>query len=56
MTPSKVMKPEDLTKFKSVSDPRISSDGSMVAFVVAVTDMEENKQKRDIWTVSSKGG
>jgi dipeptidyl aminopeptidase/acylaminoacyl peptidase len=56
MTPSKVLKPEDLTKFKSVSDPRLSPDGSTVAFVVTVSDMEENKQKRDIWTVSADGG
>jgi len=51
-----IVKPEDLVKFKAVSDPRISPDGTTIAFVVSVSDMEENKSKRDIWTVKIDGG
>ena len=51
-----IVKPEDLVKFKAVSDPRISPDGTTIAFVVSIGDMEENKSKRDIWTVKTDGG
>ncbi|UCD44325.1 MAG: S9 family peptidase [Candidatus Bathyarchaeota archaeon] len=52
----KPITPETLLTLKSVSDPRISADGSKVAFVVTVDDVTENKQKRDIWVVPTQGG
>ncbi len=38
------------------SDPQISPDGSMIAFVASVPDIEENRNKTDIWMVPAKGG
>ncbi|UCE19737.1 MAG: S9 family peptidase [Gemmatimonadota bacterium] len=48
--------PEDLWRFKGVSEPQLSPDGKWATFVVSVTDREENKKDSDIWVVSSRGG
>ncbi len=48
--------PDDLWKLKSVSDPRISPDGKWVAYVVSVTDFDENSRNSDIWIVPASGG
>ena len=52
----KTITPEDLVKFKSLSDPQISPDGSKIVFVSSEYDLEEDKQKRDIWVVSTEAG
>jgi len=52
----KPITPETLLTLKSVSDPRISADGSKIAFVVTEDDVTENKQKKDVWVVSTEGG
>ncbi|HUS77054.1 MAG TPA: S9 family peptidase [Patescibacteria group bacterium] len=49
----KPITPRDMVDIKTVSDPRISPDGRWVAYVVSEFDMEEDKQKRDIWVVST---
>lgn len=43
------MKPEDLEKLSIPSDPRISPDGSAIAFVVWVPDVGEDENRRQIW-------
>ncbi|HSG27010.1 MAG TPA: hypothetical protein VLA34_00925, partial [Candidatus Krumholzibacterium sp.] len=48
--------PADLYKLKRVSDQQLSPDGRWIAFVVSVTDYDENKSNSDIWILSSKGG
>jgi dipeptidyl aminopeptidase/acylaminoacyl peptidase len=46
----------DSFNIKQVSDPRISPDGSTVAFTVEEIDLENNKYLTDIYVVSSEGG
>lgn len=46
----------DLVMMDRVSDPRLSPDGSQVAFVVRETDFEANKGINGIWLVPSAGG
>ena len=47
---------EEFIKIKRVSDPQVSPDGNLIAFVVTVMDKEANKGNSDIWIVSSSGG
>ncbi len=48
--------PEDLWRFKDVSDPQLSPDGRWVAFVASVTDRDENTRNTDIWIIPAGGG
>lgn len=50
------MTPRDLWSMARVSDPQLSPDGSMVAFVATTFDIEANKGNSDIWVVPSAGG
>ena len=50
------IKVEDLRRFKFVSDPKISPDGSKIAFVVSIIDYEENKYRRSIWLADTESG
>jgi dipeptidyl aminopeptidase/acylaminoacyl peptidase len=47
---------EDLYRITYVEDPRISSDGRWIAYVVATVDKLENGYKRNIWLMSTSGG
>jgi dipeptidyl aminopeptidase/acylaminoacyl peptidase len=46
----------DLLALKIVSDPQISPDGTMVAFVLQNNNIEHNTTGSSIWLVSSTGG
>ncbi len=46
---------EDLYAFQFVGDPRLSPDGSRVAFVVTVADRERNDYRSRIWLVPTDG-
>jgi len=48
--------PEDLWKLKGVSDPQLSPGGKWIAYVVSVTDFEENSRNSDVWVVPAGGG
>ena len=50
------IKVEDLRRFKFVSDPQISPDGSRIAFVVSLIDYKENKYRRSIWLADTESG
>lgn len=50
------IKVEDLRRFKFVSDPRISPDGSRIAFVVSLIDYDEDKYRRSIWLANTVSG
>ncbi len=52
----KAVTPADLVRIKTVTDPRISPDGTKVAFVVSVADMDANQFKTDVWVQSTNGG
>lgn len=47
---------EDLRRFKFVSDPQISPDGSKVAFVLSTINYKEDKYERHIWTAETETG
>jgi dipeptidyl aminopeptidase/acylaminoacyl peptidase len=47
---------EDLRKFKFLSDPQISHDGSHIAFVLSTINIEEDKYDRHIWMANTKTG
>jgi len=46
----------DMLAMDRISDPRVSPDGSLVAFTVRVTDLEANKGRNDIWIAPTAGG
>jgi dipeptidyl aminopeptidase/acylaminoacyl peptidase len=48
--------PDDIWKLKGVGDCRLSPDGKWVAYVVTVTDFDENSRNSDIWIVPADGG
>ena len=43
------MRPEDLSRFVTVSDPQLHPDGGRVAFVVSWMDLEKDRYQRQIW-------
>ncbi len=45
----------DMLAMDRISDPRVSPDGTMVAFTVRVTDLEANKGRTDIWLAAVDG-
>ncbi len=47
---------DDLLALKIVSDPQISPDGTMIAFVLQHNNVEQNTTGSSIWLVSSTGG
>jgi dipeptidyl aminopeptidase/acylaminoacyl peptidase len=49
------MCPEDIGALRQVEDPRVSPDGTMVAFVVADVDLEANRYRRRVWLARTDG-
>lgn len=47
---------EDLVRFKNVSDPQISPDGSRVAYTVREIDPDADGYRSSIWLASTSGG
>ena len=47
---------DDLLAVKSVSDPQVSPDGKLVAYVVSEIDRAANKANADVWLVPTTGG
>jgi dipeptidyl aminopeptidase/acylaminoacyl peptidase len=46
---------DDMTRFRDVRDPQLSSDGQWIAYVVGTTDPKEDKSSSHIWLVSIDG-
>jgi len=46
---------DDLGRLKEVRDPQCSPDGKSVAFVVASTDVKEDKSNSHVWTIGIDG-
>src|SRR5436309_16125145 len=47
--------PEDYFAFEFISDPNISPDGKLVAYVVTKVDRAQNRRNSSIWTVATDG-
>jgi len=47
---------DDMIQLHRVGDPRISSDGKWVAYVVATPDMNANLNASNLWIVPTSGG
>lgn len=47
--------PEDYFSFEFVSDPRISPDGKLVAYVVTRIDRAQNRRSSSIWMAATDG-
>ncbi len=50
------MTPQDITRIRFVSDPQISPDGGLVAFVATVLSEERDEYLSNIWIVDTVGG
>jgi dipeptidyl aminopeptidase/acylaminoacyl peptidase len=48
--------PEDYFSFDFISDPQISPDGGLVAYVVTKVDRAQNRRNSSIWMVATNGG
>ena len=47
--------PEDYFAFEFISDPRISPDGKLVAYVVTAVDQKQNRRHSSIWMAATDG-
>ncbi len=47
---------DDFIRIKRVSDPQVSPNGDLIAFVVTEMDKEKNTSNSDIWIVPVSGG
>jgi dipeptidyl aminopeptidase/acylaminoacyl peptidase len=50
------MEPRDLTRIKFISDPQLSPDGRVVAFVVTTLSEDKDEYLANIWLVDAAGG
>ncbi|HLI42842.1 MAG TPA: S9 family peptidase [Acidimicrobiales bacterium] len=49
------MRPEDIGALRQVQDPKVSPDGTRVAFTMSEVDLEENRYRRRIWLAPVDG-
>lgn len=47
---------DDFISIKRVSDPQVSPNGDLIAFVITEMDKEKNTSNSDIWIVPTSGG
>ncbi|MHC4455996.1 MAG: dipeptidyl-peptidase 5 [Planctomycetota bacterium] len=45
----------DMLAMDKISDPQVSPDGKWIVFVVRKTDLEENRERKDLWLVRVDG-
>src|ERR1044072_890923 len=53
--PSRGITPEDYFAFEFISDPNISPDGKVVAYVVTKIDRAQTRRNSSIWMVATDG-
>jgi dipeptidyl aminopeptidase/acylaminoacyl peptidase len=51
----RLIKLDDLTRFRNINDPQISPDGKWVAYVLGTTDAKEDKSSSHIWMIGIDG-
>lgn len=49
------MQPADIATLRSARDPRVSPDGTAVAFVVGSADAEANRYRSQVWLAAADG-
>ncbi|WP_207504391.1 S9 family peptidase [Telluribacter humicola] len=54
-TTKRKLRPSDVYRLKSISDPQVSPEGKWVAYVVSAVDTAKNKRNADLWMVSWDG-
>jgi dipeptidyl aminopeptidase/acylaminoacyl peptidase len=54
-TPTRGMRPEDIGRLRQVQEPRVSPDGTMVAFTVTDVDLEANRYRSRVWLAGTDG-
>ncbi|MFN2452749.1 MAG: prolyl oligopeptidase family serine peptidase [Pyrinomonadaceae bacterium] len=47
--------PEDYYSFEFMSDPRVSPDGKLIAYVVTTIDQKQNRRLSNIWVAATDG-
>ncbi len=47
---------DDFIRIKRISDPQVSPNGDLIAFVVTEMDIEKNSSNSDVWIVPAEGG
>src|SRR5512139_3045203 len=47
---------DDLLKVKRISDPRLSPDGTRVAYVLTEVDQQNNTRASHVWIIPTAGG
>src|SRR5215510_12863929 len=52
----RAMTPQDITRIRFVSDPQLSPDGRLVAFVVTTLSEDRDEYLSNIWVVDTAGG
>src|SRR5262245_20782362 len=45
----------DMLAMDRISEPRVSPDGTRVAFTVRVTDLQANRGRQDVWMAAVDG-
>ena len=53
--PPRGITPEDYFSFEFISDPNISPDGKLVAYVLTKVDRAQNRRNSSIWMVATDG-
>src|SRR6267142_2267477 len=48
--------PEDYYSFEFISDPNLSPDGKLVAYVLTKVDRAQNRRNSSIWMAATDGG
>ncbi|HZG88601.1 MAG TPA: S9 family peptidase [Pseudonocardia sp.] len=49
------MQPADIGRLHALADPRVSPDGSLVAFVVTRVDLDANRYRSAVWLAATDG-
>ncbi len=47
--------PEDYYSFEFLSDPEVSPDGKLVAYIVTTVDQKQNRRHSNIWVAATAG-